>query len=202
MSNEEIYLEYRETFPRMVAELRDTPAEDPKYLAYAGFIFSNEQRILDMAEWLAGRKRFHNASELLVQSCELIGCLTPDKDYQAWAIKFYIVQLLGMRGKLQKKHWRKATKLRAKYLSQVLDIADNAGLEASVLPKLREWQGLLNDAVETAETAAEYRIAAGLFSQLGGAADLVLIGKNDEAYVHLTKTIVAIASLDSEESAK
>lgn len=202
MSNKETYLEYRETFPRMVAELRDSPVEDPKYLAYAGFVFSNEQRILDMAEWLAARKRFHDASELLVQSCELIGCLTPDKDYQAWAIKFYIVQLLGMRGKLQKKHWRKVTKLRAKYLDQVLDIADNAGLEAPVLPKLREWQGLLNDAVEKAETASEYRIAAGLFSQLRGAADLILIGKKDEAYIHLTKTIVTLASMSNEGDAQ
>lgn len=202
MANKETYLEYRETFPRMVGELRDTPVEDPKYLPYAGFIFSNEQRILDMAEWLAGRKRFHDASELLGQSCSLMECLTPDKDYQAWAIKFYIVQLLSMRGKLQKKHWRKVTKLRAKYLNQVLDIADDAGLEAPVLPKLREWQGLLNDAAEKAETASEYRIAAGLFSQLGDAADLVLIGKKDKAYTHLTKTIVTLASMSNEGDAQ
>lgn len=202
MTSKETYLEYRETFPRMVAELRETPVEDPKHLPYAGFIFSNEQRILDMAEWLAGRKRFHDASELLVQSCALMECLVPEKAHRAWAVKFYIVQLLAMRGKLQKKHWRKVAKLRAKYLNQVLDIADNAGLEAPVLPKLREWQGLLNDAAEKAETASEYRIAADLFSQLGGAADLVLIGKKDEAYIHLTKTIVTLASMSNEGDAQ
>lgn len=117
MANKETYLEYRETFPRMVGELRDTPVEDPKYLPYAGFIFSNEQRILDMAEWLAGRKRFH-------------------------------------------------------------------------------------DAAEKAETASEYRIAAGLFSRLGDASDLVLIGKKDEAYNHLTKTIVTLASMSNEGDAQ
>lgn len=201
MSHKDVYFEYAKTFRHRIAALRHGATSD-RAASYLDFVEANTARILDMAKWLAGRKRYREASELLTQTCALVGSLTEEKIYQAWAIKFYIRQLLAMRGKMQKKHWRKATKQRAKYLSQVLDIADNAGLEASVLPKLREWQGLLSDAVEKAETAAEYRIAADLFSRLGGAADLVLIGKNDEAYAHLTKTIVAIAALDSEESTK
>lgn len=201
MSHKDVYFKYATTFRHRIAALRHGATSD-RAASYLDFVEANTERILDMAEWLAGRKRYREASELLTQTCALVGSLTEDKIYQAWAIKFYIQQLLAMKGKLQKKHWRKVTKQRAKYLNQVLDIADNAGLEVPVLPKLREWQALLNDAVETAETASEYRIAADLFSQLGGAADLALIGKKDEAYIHLTKTIVTLASLSKEGDAQ
>lgn len=195
MSHKETYAEYAQTFPQMVEELRKRTLH-PIGMRYASFIFDNEKAILETAKWFVSRGRYRWAAELLVQGCKLISETEPEKAYLAWATKFYIQQILAKRGTLTKKHWRKVVKSRAKYLDQALQIAESAGVEAKALPELREWRDRVADAVEKAEVSNDYRIAAQLLSRLGGAADLILMGKHDVAYAHLFETITALAALD------
>ena len=197
MSNKETYAEYAQTFPQMVEELRKRTFH-PDGARYASFIFDNEKAILEMAEWFASRGRYRWAAELLVQGCKLISEIEPEKAYLAWATKFYIQQILAMRGALTKKLWRKVMKSRAKYLDQALRVAEAAGVEAKALTELREWRDRVADVVEKAEVLDDYRIAAQLLSRLGDAADLILMGKHDVAYAHLIETITTLASLDKE----
>lgn len=195
MSHTETYAEYTQTFPQMVEGLRKR-AFHPDGMRYASFIFGNEKAILETAKWFASRGRYRWAAELLVQGCKLISEIEPEKAYLAWATKFYIQQILAMRGTLTKKHWRKVMKSRAKYLDQALQVAEAAGGEAKALTELREWRDRVADVVEKAEVLDDYRIAAQLLSRLGGAADLILIGQCDAAYAHLVGTITTLAALD------
>lgn len=195
MSHKETYAEYAPAFPQMVEELRKR-AFHPDGMRYASFIFGNEKAILETAKWFASRGRYRWAAELLVQSCKLISEIEPEKAYLAWATKFYIQQILAMRGTLAKKHWRKVMKSRAKYLDQALRVAEDAGVEAKALTELREWRDRVADVVERAEVSDDYRIAAQLLSRLGDAADLILMGKCDVAYAHLVETITTLAALD------
>lgn len=195
MSHKETYAEYTQTFPLMVEELRKRTFH-PDGVKYASFIFDNENAILETAKWFASRGRYRWAAELLVQGRKLISEIEPEKAHLAWATKFYIQQILAMRGTLTKKHWRKVMKSRAKYLDQALRVAEAAGVEAKALTELREWRDRVADVVEKAEVSEDYRIAAQLLSRLGGAADLILMGKCDVAYAHLVETITTLAALD------
>lgn len=195
MSHKETYAEYTQTFPQMVEGLRKRTFH-PDEMKYASFIFDNEKAILETAKWFASRGGYRWAAELLVQGCKLISEIEPEKAHRAWATKFYIQQILAMRGTLTKKHWRKVMKSRAKYLDQALRVADAAGVEAKALTELREWRDRVADMVEKAEVSDDYRIAAQLLSRLGGAADLILMGKCDVAYAHLVDTIMTLAALD------
>lgn len=195
MSHKETYTEYTQTFPRMVEQLRKR-AFHPDGARYAPFVFDNEKTILITADWFAARGRYRWAAELLVQSCKLISEIEPEKSHYAWATKFYIQQILAMRGSLAKKHWRKVMKSRAKYLDRALQIADDAGVEAKALAELRKWRDRVADAVDKAEVLDDYRIAAQLLSRLGDAADLILMGKHDVAYAHFVETITTLAALD------
>lgn len=195
MSHKETYAEYTQTFPQMVEELRKRTFH-PDGTKYASFIFDNEEAILETAKWFASRGRYRWAAELLVQGCKLISEIEPEKAYLAWATKFYVQQILAMRGTLTKKHWRKVMKSRAKYLDQALRIAEGAGVEAKALTELREWRDRVADVVKKAEVSADYRIAAQLLSRLGDAADLILMGRCDVAYAHLVETITTLAALD------
>ena len=195
MSNKETYAEYTKTFPEMVEQLRKRTFH-PDGAKYASFIFGNEAHILETAKWFASRERYRWASDLLTQGCKLISEIVPEKLHRAWATKFYIQQILAMRGRLQKNHWRKVMKLRAKYLDQALWVAEDAGVEAKALTELRNWRDRVADVVKKAEALNDYRIAAQLLSRLGDAADLILMGKHDVAYAHLIETITALAALD------
>ena len=195
MSNKETYAEYTKTFPEMVEQLRKRTFH-PDGAKYASFIFGNEAHILETAKWFASRERYRWASDLLTQGCKLISEIVPEKLHRAWATKFYIQQILAMRGRLQKNHWRKVMKLRAKYLDQALWVAEDAGVEAKALTELRNWRARVADVVKKAEALNDYRIAAQLLSRLGDAADLILMGKHDVAYAHLIETITALAALD------
>lgn len=195
MSNKETYAEYTKTFPTMVEQLRKRDFH-PDGAKYASFIFGSEAYILETAKWFASRERYRWAADLLTQSCKLISEIVPEKLHRAWATKFYIQQILAMRGCLQKNHWRKVMKLRAKYLDQALWVAEDAGVEAKALTELRNWRDRVADVVKKAEALDDYRIAAQLLSRLGDAADLILMGKCDVAYAHLVETITALATLD------
>lgn len=195
MSNKETYAEYTKTFPEMVEQLRKRTFH-PDGMRHASFIFGNEKVILGTAEWFASRGRYRWAADLLTQSCKLISETVPEKAHRAWATKFYIQQILAMRGRLQKNHWRKVMKLRAKYLDQALWVAEDAGVEAKALTELRNWRDRVADVVKKAEALDDYRIAAQLLSRLGDAADLILMGKCDVAYAHLVETITTLAALD------
>lgn len=195
MSNKETYAEYTKTFPKMVEQLRKR-AFHSDGMRYASFIFDNETVILGTAEWFASRGRYRWAADLLTQSCKLISEIVPEKAHRAWATKFYIQQILAMRGRLQKNHWRKVMKMRAKYLDQALWVAEDAGVEGEALTELRNWRDRVADVVKKAEALDDYRIAAQLLSRLGDAADLILMGKHDVAYAHLIETITALAALD------
>lgn len=195
MSKKETYAEYTKTFPEMVEQLRKR-AFHPDGMRHASFIFGNEAHILETAKWFASRERYRWAADLLTQSCKLISEIVPEKLHRAWATKFYIQQILAMRGCLQKNHWRKVMKLRAKYLDQALWIAEDAGVEAKALTELRNWRDRVADVVKKAKALDDYRIAAQLLSRLGDAADLILMGKCDVAYAHLVETITTLAALD------
>ena len=195
MTSKERYIEYTEIFPRTAEELRKRTFR-PGSSKCVLFILENEDAILKNAERLAARKKYRLAADLLAQSCKLISEVTLKEHHRAWATKIYIQQILAMRGHLQKNHWRKVMKQRAKYLDRVLWIAEDAGVEAKALTELREWQARVADTVKKAEVLDDYRIAAQLLSRLGDAADLILMGKYDLSYAHLVETITALASVD------
>ena len=195
MSNKETYADYTKTFPETVEQLRKRTFH-PDEMKHASFIFENEKVIVETAKWFASRGRYRWAADLLAQSCKLVSEIVPEKLHRAWATKFYIQQILATRGRLQKKHWRKVMKLRAKYLDRALWIAEDAGVEAKALTKLRTWRDRVADVIKKAEVLDDYRIAAQLLSRLGDAADLILMGKCDVAYAHLVETIAAVAALD------
>lgn len=195
MSNKKTYAEYTQTFPQAVEQLRKR-AFHPNGMRHASFIFDNEKAIIETAKWFASRGRYRWATELLVQSCKLISGIGPEEANWVWATKFYVQQILAMRGALTKKHWRKVVKMRAKCLDRALWIAEDAGIEAKALTELREWRDRAIDAFEKAEALDECRFVAQLLSRLGNAADLILMGKHDVAYAHLVETITTLASLD------
>lgn len=100
-----------------------------------------------------------------------------------------VEQLLVWRGKLKTKAWKKVIKLRADYLDTVLDIIEGSKLDWPVIPKLRKWQALAVQSVEEAEVYDDYRYAAKFLAGLGAAADLVMVGKGEEAMARLNETI-------------
>lgn len=188
MKHKETYAEYTKTFPQMVEQLRQSETH-PDAKIYREFILDNEERMLKKAAHFAARKQYRFAADLLTQGCKLITEATPELTYRAWGTKLYIEQLLVWRGALKTKAWKKVIKLRIKYLEKVLGIVEVSRLDWPVIPKLQKWQALATQAVEEAETYSDHRYAAIFLAGLCAAADLVMLGRGEEAMARLGETI-------------
>lgn len=199
MSNRETYAEYTQTFPRVMLELRANPPKVEGCEDAVAFLLANEIYIIERARYFAERGNYRIASELLGASCELIANIAPDAKHRVWANLFYVRQLLVWRGRMRKKHWRKAAKLRIKYLNQALAIIDDTDLDWPVVSELRLWQPTAERMVQKAKSYLNYRWAADFAARLNSALDAVMLGKGADAKALLEAAIASLPVADDDE---
>lgn len=199
MSHKETYAEYTQTFPRMMQKFRAQPPEVEGCEGSVAFLLENEIRIIEKARYFAERENYRMASEILGASCDLIKNCTPDGVHRAWANLFYVRQLLAWRGRLKKKHWRRAAKLRIKYLDQGLAIIDDTDLDWPVASELHRWQPTVERMFQEAKSYRDYRLTADFVGRLNSALDAVMLGKGADAKALLEAAIASLPVADDDE---
>lgn len=199
MSHKETYAEYTKTFPRMMQEIRAQPPEVEGCEGSVAFLLENEIRIIEKARYFAGRGNYRMASEILGASCDLIKNCTPDGVRRAWANLFYVRQLLAWRGRLKKKHWRRAAKLRIKYFSQALAIIGDSDLDWPVASELHRWQPTVERMFQETKSYRDYRLTADFVGRLNSALDAVMLGKGADAKALLEAAIASLPVADDDE---
>lgn len=199
MSHKETYAEYTKTFPRMMQDFRANPPKVEGCEGSVGFLLENETRIIEKARYFAGRENYRMASEILGASCDLIKNCTPDGVHRAWANLFYVRQLLAWRGRLKKKHWRRAAKLRIKYFDQGLAIIDDTDLDWPVVSALHRWQPTVERMFQEAKSYRDYRLTADFVGRLNSALDAVMLGKGADAKVLLEAATASLPVADDDE---
>lgn len=199
MSHKGTYAEYTKTFPRMMQEFRAQPPEVEGCEGSVAFLLENEIRIIEKARYFAGRENYRMASEVLGASCDLIKNCTPDGVHRAWANLFYVRQLLAWRGRLKKKHWRRAAKLRIKYLDQGLAIIDDTDLDWPVASALLQWQPTVERMFQEAKSYRDYRLTADFVVRLNSALDAVMQGQGEYGKTLLEAAIASLPVADDDE---
>lgn len=199
MSHKGLYAEYTKTFPRMMQKFRAQPPEVEGCEDSVAFLLENEIRIIEKAGYFAGRGNYRMASETLGASCDLIKNCTPDGVRRAWANLFYVRQLLAWRGRLKKKHWRRAAKLRIKYFNQALAIIDNTDLDWPVVSGLHRWQPTVERMFQEAKSYRDYRLTADFVGRLNSAMGEVMLGKGTDAKTLLEVAIASLPVADDDE---
>ena len=139
------------------------------------------------------------ASEILGASCDLIKNCAPDGVHRAWANLFYVRQLLAWRGRLKKKHWRRAAKLRIKYLDQGLAIINDTDLDWPVVSELYRWRPTVERMFQEAKSYRDYRLTADFVARLNSALDAVMLGKGSDAKALLEAAIASLPVADDDE---
>lgn len=199
MSHKETYAEYTQTFPRMMQKFRAQPPEVEGCEGSVAFLLENEIRIIEKAGYFAGRENYRMASEILGASCDLIKNCAPDGVHRAWANLFYVRQLLAWRGRLKKKHWRRAAKLRIKYFNQALVIIGDSDLDWPVAPELHQWRPTVERMFQEAKSYRDYRLTADFVGRLNSALDAVMRGKGEDAKALLEAAIASLPVADDDE---
>lgn len=199
MSYKETYAEYTQTFPRMMQKFRAQPPEVEGCEGSVAFLLENEIRIIEKAGYFAGRENYRMASEILGASCDLIKNCAPDGVHRAWANLFYVRQLLDWRGRLKKKHWRRAAKLRIKYLDQGLAIINDTDLDWPVVSELHRWRPTVERMFQEAKSYRDYRLTADFVARLNSALDAVMLGKGSDAKALLEAAIASLPVADDDE---
>ena len=199
MSHKGTYAEYTKTFPRMMQGLRANPPKVEGCEGSVAFLLENEIRIIEKARYFAGRENYRMASDILGASCDLIKNCTSDGIHRAWANLFYVRQLIAWRGRLKKKHWRRAAKLRIKYFNQALAIIGDSDLDWPVAPELHRWQPTVERMFQEAKSYREYRLTADFAARLNSALDAVMLGKGSDAKALLEAAIASLPVADDDE---
>lgn len=199
MSHKGTYAEYAKTFPRMMQKFRARPPEVEGCEGSVAFLLENEIRIVEKARYFAGRENYRMASEILGASCDLIKNCTPEGVHRAWANLFYVQQLLAWRGRLKKKHWRRAAKLRIRYFNQTLAIIDNTDLDWPVVSELHRWKPTVARMVQEAKSYRDYRLTADFVGRLNSALDAVMLGKGADSKALLEAAIASLPVADDNE---
>lgn len=199
MSHKGTYAEYTKTFPRMMQDFRANPPKVEGCEGSVAFLLENEIRIIEKARYFAGRENYRMASEILGASCDLIKNCTPDEVHRAWATLFYVRQLLAWRGRLKKKHWRRAAKLRIKYFNQALAIISDSDLDWPVASELHRWQPTVERMFQEAKSYRDYRLTADFVGRLNSALDAVMLGKGPDAKALLEAAIASLPVADDDE---
>lgn len=199
MSHKGTYAEYTTTFPRMMQDFRANPPKVEGCEGSVAFLLENEIRIIEKARYFAGRENYRMASEILGASCDLIKNCTPDEVYRAWANLFYVRQLIAWRGRLKKKHWRRAAKLRIKYFNQALAIIGDSDLDWPVASELHRWQPTVERMFQEAKSYRDYRLTADFVGRLNSALDAVMLGKGSDAKALLEAAIASLPVADDDE---
>lgn len=199
MSHKEIYAEYAKTFPHMMQDFRTNPPKVEGCEGSVSFLLENEIRIIEKARYFAGRENYRMASEILGASCDLIKNCAPDGVHRAWANLFYVRQLLAWRGRLKKKHWRRAAKLRIKYFNQALAIIGDSDLDWPVASELHRWQPTVERMFQEAKSYRDYRLTADFVGRLNSALDAVMLGKGADAKVLLEAATASLPVADDDE---
>lgn len=198
MGHKETYAEYAKTFPHMMQEFRACPPEVEGCEGSVAFLLENEIRIIEKARYFAGRGNYRMASEVLGASCDLIKNCAPDGVHCAWANLFYVRQLLAWRGRLKKKHWRRAVKLRIKYLNQGLAIIDDTDLDWPVASALHQWQPTVERMFQEAKSYRDYRLTADFVARLNSALDAVMQGQGEYGKTLLEAAITSLPVADDD----
>lgn len=199
MSHKGTYAEYTKTFPRMMQDFRANPPKVEGCEGSVAFLLENEIRIIEKARYFAGRENYRMASEILGASCDLIKNCTPDEVHRAWANLFYVRQLIAWRGRLKKKHWRRAAKLRIKYFNQALAIIGDSDLDWPVASELHRWQPTVERMFQEAKSYRDYRLTADFVGRLNSALDAVMLGKGQDAKALLEAAIASLPVADDDE---
>lgn len=199
MSHKETYAEYTQTFPRMMQKFRAQPPEVEGCEGSVAFLLENEIRIIEKAGYFAGRENYRMASEILEASCDLIKNCAPDGVHRAWANLFYVRQVLAWRGRLKKKHWRRAAKLRIKYFNQALVIIGDSDLDWPVASELHQWRPTVERMFQEAKSYRDYRLTADFVGRLNSALDAVMRGKGEDAKALLEAAIASLPVADDDE---
>ena len=192
------YAEYTKVFLRMMQEFRAYPPEAEGCEDSVAFILENETRIIEKARYFAGRGDYRIASAILEASYELIKNCTPEGVHRVWANLFYIRQLIAWRGRLKKKHWSRAAKLRIKYFKQALAIINDTDLDWPVVSELRRWQPTVERMLQEAKSYRDYRLTADFVGRLNTALDAVMQGKGPDAKALLEAAIASLPVADDE----
>ena len=199
MSHKETYAEYAKTFPRTMQEFRAQPPEVEGCEGSVAFLLENEIRIIEKARYFAGRENYRMASEILEASCDLIKNCTPDGVHRAWANLFYVRQLSAWRGRLKKKHWRRAAKLRIKYFNKALAIIGDSDLDWPVTSELPRWQPTVERMFQEAKSNRDYRLTADFVGRLNTALDAVILGRGEDGKTLLEAAIASLPVADDDE---
>lgn len=199
MSHKETYAEYTQTFPRMMQKFRAQPPEVEGCEGSVAFLLENEIRIIEKARYFAGRGNYRMASDILGAGCDLIKNCTYDGVHRDWAILFYVRQLLAWRGRLKKKHWRRAAKLRIKYFNQALAIIGDSDLDWPVASELHRWRPTVERMFQEAKAYRDYRLTADFVARLNSALDAVMLGKGVDAKALLEAAIASLPVADDDE---
>ena len=199
MTHKETYAEYTKTFPCMIQEFRAQPPEVEGCEGSVAFLLENEIRIIEKAGYFAGRGNYRMASEILGASCDLIKNCAPDEVHRAWANLFYVRQLLSWRGRLKKKHWRRAAKLRIKYFNQTLAIIGDSDLDWPVASELHRWQPTVERMFHEAKSYRDYRLTADFVARLNSALDAVMLGRGEDGKALLEAAIASLPVADDDE---
>lgn len=199
MSHKETYAEYTKTFPHIMQKFRAQPPDVEGCEGSVAFLLENEIHIIERARYFAGRGNYRMASEILGASCDLVKDCTPDGVHRAWAILFYVRQLLAWRGRLKKKHWRRATKLRIKYFNQALALIGDADLDWPVVSALHRWQPTVERMFQEAKSYRDYRLTADFVARLNSALDAVMLGRGADGQALLEAAIASLPVADDDE---
>lgn len=199
MSHKGTYAEYTKTFPRMMQDFRTNPPKVEGCEGSASFLLENEIRIIEKARYFAGRENYRMASEILGASCDLIKNCTPEGVHRAWATLFYVRQLIAWRGRLKKKHWRRAAKLRIKYFNQGLAIIGDSDLDWPVASELHRWQPTVERMFQEAKSYRDYRLTADFVGRLNSALDAVMQGQGEYGKTLLEAAIASLPVADDDE---
>ena len=193
------YAECTKVFPRMMQKFRAQPPEVEGCEDSVAFMLENEIHIVEKARYFAGRGNYLGASEILNASCELIKNCTPEGVHCVWANLFYIRQLLAWRGRLKKKHWRRAAKLRIKYFKQALAIINDTDLDWPVVSELHRWHPTVERMFQEAKSYRDYRVTADFVGRLNTALDAVMHSKGADAKALLEVAIASLPVADDDE---
>lgn len=199
MSHKGTYAEYTKTFPRMMQDFRTNPPKVEGCEGSVSFLLENEIRIIEKARYFAGRENYRMASEILGASCDLIKNCTPEGVHRAWATLFYVRQLIAWRGRLKKKHWRRAAKLRIKYFNQGLAIIGDSDLDWPVASELHRWQPTVERMFQEAKSYRDYRLTADFVGRLNSALDAVMQGQGEYGKTLLEAAIASLPVADDDE---
>lgn len=199
MSHKGTYAEYTKTFPRMMQDFRTNPPKVEGCEGSVSFLLENEIRIIEKAGYFAGRENYRMASEILGASCDLIKNCTPEGVHRAWATLFYVRQLIAWRGRLKKKHWRRAAKLRIKYFNQGLAIIGDSDLDWPVASELHRWQPTVERMFQEAKSYRDYRLTADFVGRLNSALDAVIQGQGKYGKTLLEAAIASLPVADDDE---